>query len=495
MVGIVELIENKSEELGLRVGQTVIGSNGVTYKWAGQNWIIDNTNGKAGFRKGSIANREMFPSLTNIGREQNGKPPLSFDTRNKVIQPDADTTPRPVRPGQRYGDPTKIPDEDAITTREFRQQLNRADRRKFDKGQPVMWKGLLWDKDSVNAMDQKAKDFKRITTNRRKSVAPDDPNSTVSKSKKFLDKPTGLLGRILRVLGGAGVIGAIPAYGMLRQTIIQANNQFIERYRLIQDRDDISEEEKAEIFDLLEFGKEADQEKLFAYDLKDSEGNYILRTKDSEGGMVGVLGIQEQHKRIVVKSTVPVLAGLVGAVIQSGRALLIIANALRAALGAGTVGMLLTGWGAIGWLAMQALSFALINIGGYYAMRWLLTTEVGQKAVAGILTTAWIEALNGYLENHAQAINNIVENNGAPIMDAFQTATADSIDAIGDYLSKDIENATGSDAKSPEEISQLRQEWDDINDPNRNIPNTVSDEEGTTSPEDEEDPDNIDFKW
>ena len=248
-------------------------------------------------------------------------------------------------------------------------------------------------------------------------------------------------------------------------------------------------------FDLLEFGKEADQEKLFAYDLKDSEGNYILRTKDSEGGMVGVLGIQEQHKRIVVKSTVPVLAGLVGAVIQSGRALLIIANALRAALGAGTVGMLLTGWGAIGWLAMQALSFALINIGGYYAMRWLLTTEVGQKAVAGILTTAWIEALNGYLENHAQAINNIVENNGAPIMDAFQTATADSIDAIGDYLSKDIENATGSDAKSPEEISQLRQEWDDINDPNRNIPNTVSDEEGTTSPEDEEDPDNIDFKW
>lgn len=493
MVGIVELIENRSEELGLRIGQTVIGSNGVTYEWGGGNWIIKNSNGKSGFTKGSIANREMFPSLTNIGREQNGKPPLSFDTKNKVIQNQpSDETPKPVRPGQRYGDPTKIPDEDAITTREFRQQLNRADRKKFDRGQPVMWKGLLWDKDSVNAMDQKANDFKRVTTNRRRSVAPDDPNSTVSKSRKFFDAPKGVLGKILKVLGGVGVFGAIPAYGMLRQTIIQANNQYIERYRLIADRDDISEEEKNEIFDLLEFGKETDQSKLFAYELKDSEGNYILRTKDSEGNIVGVLGIQEQHKRLVVKSTVPVIAGLVGAVIQSGKALIIIANTIRTAIGAGTVGLLFTGWGAVGWLALQALSFAIINIGGYYAMRWLLTTEIGQKAVAGLLTTAWIEAANGWLSDHAQAINNFVENNGAPIMDAFQTATADSIDAIGDYLSKDIENASGSDAKSPEEISQLRQEWDDINDPNRNIPDKVSDEEGTTS---ERDPDDIEFKW
>ena len=420
MVGIVEIVlnENRSAELGLTDNQVVTAGNGVRYKWAGAAWVVDDNNGVSGVRNGSMANREMSAGLTNLGRQQNGLPPLTFGSDGKPVSQDKPTSSKPDSPRVNVA---TMDHDDLFDEKD----LTRSERRKLSRTGRIQRNGMNFTKQDIRAMGERLQTIRkrrgeRIDAERKPTM--DD----YKKSKKAIGNigRHGVLGSILSLGAGVGV------FSKFRQVLLQTTDKHDKKLAQISQDSTLSAEQKAE-----EIAKEIE-----SYYKKQAE--------------------------IFVAQLVPLTVALFTAVKSSATAVGVIVRAYRLALLSGTQLASIAG-GPVTFfsaLAVNTAIFVLTEVGMYFAIRWMLSTKTGQGLILGFIHSELLKTGNkifnkwsedGFGEFAAWA-NAEVESQIGPIMDQIHSGAADTIEFTNNMVnSSELDRVQGQDA-----ANRLRREWD-----------------------------------
>ena len=434
MVGIVDIVlnENRSAELGLTDNQVVTAGNGVRYKWAGAAWVVDDNNGVSGVRNGSMANREMSAGLTNLGRQQNGLPPLTFGSDGKPVSQNRTASPDPSlsRVNVSTMDPDELFDENDLTRGE-RRQLSRTGR--------IQRNGMNFTRQDIRAMGQRLSTIRtrrgeRIDAERRPTM--DD----YKKSKRAIGSMGrhGVLGTILSLGTGMG------AFSTFRQALLDVTTENDRRLAEINQNSNLSAEQKAQ-------------------ETADALSQYY-----------------QAQSAIFVAQLVPTAVALYGGIKNIPRAIGVIIRAYRIALQSGAQLASIAGGPVafLGALAVNAAIFVLTEVGMYFAIRWMMRTDTGQSLMFGFLQSELVKMGSDILGPFAANVNAHVENSVAPIMDQIQSGAADAIEFTNDMvMSNEFEREAGR-----ETADRLRREWDRQTGSNRNIQGPDTSGENFDSP-------------
>ena len=424
MVGIVDIVlnENRSAELGLTDNQIVTAGNGVRYKWAGAAWVVDDNNGVSGVRNGSMANREMSAGLTNLGRQQNGLPPLTFGGDGRPVPQNQTASPDPSLPRVNVAtmDPDELFDENDLTRGE-RRQLSRTGR--------IQRNGMNFTRQDIRAMGQRLSTIRtrrgeRIDAERRPTM--DDYRN----SKRAIDRMgrRGVLGTILSLGTGMGALSTF------RQALLDVTTENDRRLAEINQNSNLSAEQKAQ-------------------ETADALSQYY-----------------QAQSAIFMAQLVPTVVALYGGargIRNSARAVGVIVRAYRLALQSGAQLASVAGGPVafLGTLAVNAAIFVLTEVGMYFAIRWMMRTDTGQALMFGFLQSEMLKIASETLGPFAANVNAHVENSIAPIMDRIQSGAADALEFTNDMvMSNEFEREAGR-----ETADRLRREWDRQTGSNRNI--------------------------
>lgn len=415
MVGIVDVVlnENRSAELGLTDNQVVTAGNGVRYKWAGAAWVVDDNNGVSGVRNGSMANREMSAGLTNLGRQQNGLPPLTFGSDGKPVSQNPDSP----RVNVATMDHDELFDE---------KDLTRSERRKLSRTGRIQRNGMNFTRQDIQAMGERLQTIRkrrgeRIDAERKPTM--DD----YKKSKKAIGKigRHGVLGTILSLGTGMG------AFSSFRQALLDVTNENDRRLAEINQNSNLSAEQKAQ--------RQADA--LSQY--------------------------YQAQSAIFVAQLVPTAVALYGGVKNVPRAVGVVVRAYRIALQSGAQIASIAGGPVafLGALAINAGIFVLTEVGMYFAIRWMMRTDTGQALMFGFIQSELVKMGSDILGPFAANVNAKVENLVAPVMDQIQSGAADAIEYTNDMvMSNEFDREAGR-----ETADRLRREWDKQSGSNRTI--------------------------
>ena len=414
MVGIVDVVlnENRSAELGLTDNQVVTAGNGVRYKWAGAAWVVADNNGVSGVRNGSMANREMSAGLTNLGRQQNGLPPLTFGSDGKPVSQNKPTSAK-----------VATMDHDELFDEK---DLTRSERRKLSRTGRIQRNGMNFTKQDIQAMGERLQTIRkrrgeRIDAERKPTM--DD----YKKSKKAIGKigRHGVLGTILSLGTGMG------AFSSFRQALLDVTNENDRRLAEINQNSNLSAEQKAQ--------RQADA--LSQY--------------------------YQAQSAIFVAQLVPTTVALWGALRNIPRAVGVVVRAYRIALQSGAQIASIAGGPVafLGALAINAAIFVLTEVGMYFAIRWMMRTDTGQALMFGFIQSELVKMGSDILGPFAANVNAKVENLVAPVMDQIQSGAADAIEYTNDMvMSNEFDREAGR-----ETADRLRREWDKQSGSNRTI--------------------------